>query len=161
MNKKTVIAFGLIMLMFSSASHALIITTANESYHIQLASVETDSDLLATLMEQDWWGDRELAARLAEASVTEFGYVNNPRILGLLFAVEPFSSTAVRATTFINLTSSCAPEIAPCVFTGIYNLEGASSEMFYAVGKPVPVPAAVWLFVSGLLGLRLICSKSK
>ena len=94
------------------------------------------------------------------AGLSNFGYTEKARV-----PAQGQNGLALQAMAMANLPEGvCNPVIATvdggCTINGVVNFTGRSAPMvknFRADGRSsvaaVPVPAAVWLFGSGLLGL--------
>ena len=149
------IIFGILImtsLLISSNVHAsMIFNVDGTDYRVTtMTDTFTNLNTMMELENQVWWDNQDLANEFAETVLDAFGTPNFGED-GPYFAwrfVDDNGETRVRvATCFILATT------APNCDTSVELDNNIESEFTYAKATVVPIPAAAWLFMSGLLGL--------
>ena len=144
MKKYVAIACMLTTLLVASSANAFTVTTSVGTFDVSI--IETKYNEMGTpelFAMQPWWGSSILAQEFRDAVDNNLGFPNVDGDEGPWFAYL-IESDAV----FIQL---CTNADGDCSLASLFN--DLSTEGFYAIAAPVPVPAAAWLFMSGLIGL--------
>ena len=154
---KVVLIISLLSITQTAFSAAMVSASNGKTYHIDIV-LKTGSEFLSTLMAEDWWGDAALASELALATMSDFGLLNtaNPEstnLYGASFATDSFVNNST-GDSFVGV-NAYFPIATNGVARAAVNQE--FGQWFATTSKgdipPIPVPAAVWLFGSVLLGL--------
>ncbi|MEM7304795.1 MAG: hypothetical protein AAF372_04645 [Pseudomonadota bacterium] len=144
---------ALTFLVFTTSSHALIVNTSVGVFDV--TAVEGSfSEFESLLTVQPWWDNSSLAIEFAVESATAgIGYPNNTErgIEGPWFAFE------IQDTVITNV-GVCKLESMDCVSTIQANTINRSG--IYAIATPIPLPAAAWLFITGVFGLAFNLRKT-
>lgn len=130
-------------LLVVSTAQAFIVTTSVGTFDIETVQTQyTEVGTPALFENQPWWGDDDIAEEFRDAVGLNLGLPNNDE--GPWFAWRLFESTVVSIKFCDDDNGACAADSGG---------NGITTRGEYAVASPVPVPAAAWLFMSGLLGL--------
>ena len=138
---KTLLAVSCLML--SMVANAAMVTVDGIDYDVSTVT-GTYNDLSATLQAQIWWGDVGLAADFAVATEEQEG---TP-----IFAYEDYGSGIFGTKYNANANANANAPPGPAF---LYPVVGYDESQVYATVtlSQVPLPAAAWLFGSGLIGL--------
>ena len=149
-------------LVFSIPAHAVVVTTVGGTSYDVTTVVGGYADVSGTLMSQDFWADGPLAEELATLVDVALGTPNGGAngVRGPLFAVCDGVDCLWDSdnTKTIQGWSYRDPDPNPKLWS---ITEAQSAGATWAVATVVPVPAAVWLFGSGLIGLVGIARRKK
>ena len=143
-------AFSLAVL--ATSTHAVLVDVGGTQYDI--ITIDGTFNALQTNIEsQPWWGDINIARDAAFAVNTSLGTNSVNTDFGPLFAYgKPFESVAAVAWLFVDPLD---------IDTDAFAVDPTQSVTWAVVAPEVPIPAAVWLFGSGLLGLVGIARRKK
>lgn len=136
----------LLLLTISSANSSTMIEVNHIKYEIMVIE-DSAMNLMDQLSGQIWWNDPVLAKDFANALYNSYGFPNFTATAGPIFA-HNYNSQSNNIDGFI--CDAFSPSY-DCAFEFI-NLP-ADTAYFFSRATPVPVPAAVWLFGSAILGL--------
>ena len=139
---------------FSSSVFASLVEVDNTLYNLTVME-GTFIDLEEQLTEQVWWGDDNLAYKFAMALGNKFGFPNTnfDFVDGPYFAFETFIEVFDSELFELFNAQTCSPYMnEPC---DVFETPGPLylEEFYFAKSAIVPVPAAVWLFGSALIGI--------
>ena len=135
--------------LYATPAVAVIVDVNGELYDVTTVVTQADASQ-ALLIAQPWWGDISAARSAAIEVGAAFG---RPNYMGYgpLFAYAVPEPERILGLTWDVSTDGTIVLDAP-----------AYQDVTYAVAaKVVPVPAAVWLFGSGLLGLVGMARRKK
>ena len=146
MKFKMLFFYGLFLLLPLNVNASVMVDINDVKYNI-VTMEGTAVALLAELESQVWWGDRDLAKEFAETIKLDAGS-QSANDDGPFFAFRTFDNfiefmfwdTENDRVSFPSATSDM----------GIF---------VYAKATPVPVPAALWLFISAILSLGYLNGK--
>jgi hypothetical protein len=145
------LAFALCMVLASAAHAAVEVTVGDTDYSVDYFEGTYTGDV-ALLQEQVWWGDEALALDFATLSIESgLGYPNLDGAGTPLFA---FAASDLK----VNWAGAVG-----LLRLGTWSIVKHDRLVYYAVATAipsvVPLPAAVWLFGSALLGLAVMKRK--
>lgn len=135
----------IVVLISFSAHSSTMIDVHGTQYEVEVVE-ETAVNLMDQLSGQVWWNDPVLAKDFANALYDAYAFPNFSNTAGPIFAYD-YNSDTNNVDAFICDAFSPAHD---CAFEFI-NLP-ANSTNFFSKATVVPVPAAVWLFATALLG---------
>lgn len=143
----------------------LIITpTMALAVHVEVRGVTYDVntvfgngyDGFSILKQMEWYEDPTLASEFATAVGLQLGYTNN----GFADVAKPFFARLYLPNQRWMASSQYRIDIFGDESVNNVNLDmGISAH--YAIATRVPIPAAAWLFGSGLLGLMAIKRRAR
>lgn len=156
MGMKLSLSILAVMFVFiASNAQAVIISSADvevDGTTYNVMSMYGDYETMITdLQNQPWWLDEDIARDFAAATGDKLGFPNGLGD-GPYFAYDEFMGDVSYA--FCRFDMGMEDCVDPDPSLDIQTFFADSDEPFYYVkASVVPVPAAVWLFMSGLLGL--------
>ena len=149
MKKFVTIACMLTTLLVASNANAFIVTTSVGTFDISFDETKYDAMGVPELFAmQPWWGSAELAQEFSDAVGNNLGFPNDGGLEGPWFGYDTFDVEGNNSRVSIRF---CSNQGGECFTVGGTN--SFSTEGLYAFAAPVPIPAAAWLFMSGLIGL--------
>ena len=147
----TLFLLVLILTLGPAAHSSVTVDFEGKQYEVTLMFGEF-VDFETDIMNSPWWGNNDDAEDFAKLVDDAFGVENiifSSLTVGPLFAYEIFDGIEVDA-------SACF-EFNPCSSDNYFGVDIIDDvfeeEYYYAKASVVPIPAAIWLFGSSLLGL--------
>lgn len=142
----------LILLISASATYAAMVTYSGTDYEVTSIGPQAYESIPGLLQSQPWWGDGTAASDFSTLVAGQLGFPNDSAGDGPYFAYAAaahIGPTLVEAYTFANASNNAE----------LREFLHGDTEFTWAIASPVPLPAAFWLFCSGLLGLIGLAQK--
>ena len=140
-------AFLIVILLISASnSYAVTVTYSGTDYEVTITDPESYDSNPAQFQAQLWWDDSGAASDFSILVAGQLGFPNASAGDGPYFAYDASAHvgpTLVEAYTFANASKNAQ----------LREFLHGDTEFTWAIASPVPIPAALWLFGSGLLGL--------
>lgn len=151
---------ALAVFMFTAEANASLIVDIDGADYRIYTITGIYSSQIATLRDQVWWGDSDLAAKFSYAVGTQLGTLNISGYYAPAFAYSEYTGAGVDYVT--------VRAFAPSQNKSLQVNAGGTTWTFatanFVPNTSVPVPAPIWLFgisFLGLLGLKIRHEKSK
>jgi len=153
---KNLLIILIILIAPTSAKASVIVNVSSGKYEIDTVYGNA-LDGYSVLTQMDWWGNTGLANELATAVGLQLGYTNN----GFADVAKPLFAYFNHYNTRRIYSKQYSIDILGDETVNSPALDlGANG--YYAVGSQVvPIPPALWLFGSGLLGLVGMARRKK
>ena len=133
-------------------AYAVTVTYSGTDYEVTTTGPIDHESIPGLLQSQPWWANDIAASYFSTEVAEELGFPNDSANDGPYFAFKSYSAvgpTFVDAYTYADDTNAAE----------LREMLGFGTPYTWAIASPVPLPPALWLFGSGLLGLIGIARK--
>lgn len=135
-----------ILLTPTNSAHAVTVTYLGTDYEVTTIGPVQHESIPILLQSQPWWGNSSQASDFSILVADQLGFPNDSANDGPYFAFNSYSAvgpTFVDAYTYADDTDSAE----------LREMLGYGTSYTWATASAIPIPPALWLFGSGLLGL--------